>query len=357
MHANFVLCLFPSSPRSHAIRTCLQSCGACLRRFFRRFCFCLVLCIWSLSFTATIPLLYSLDSNEKSPKPVYCPGTTQISYLEEWFDRNRLIQTVIFNLIPFLLSLLLSLIALLKIFSDFIHYIYLRCRESQCSPCRERYSAQQTSLPSSNSRAILTGPPSIMIDSITPTSENADLPTSTSLQPCRMWCSTAFLRFILVLSCCLLACIYPIAMRFYLIYFSVLVPLIFTAINYSFGSSNIIEEYPLTRSRSSASAAPPMQRPSVVISSIEMSSNLDRRHLFPTMSTTPTPPIANNKPRLSSSEQIELKSPLMMNILHERDESNASSSPTTATLQRNTLSKPKYFSNHLYENTRQIFRR
>ncbi|CAF0876204.1 unnamed protein product [Adineta steineri] len=159
MHANFVLCLLspPSSNQRHSVRSCLRSCGFCLRRFFRRFCFCLVLVVWSLSFTATIPLLYTIDSNEKTPKPVYCPGTKQISYLEEWFDRNRLSQSIIFNLIPLLATLFISIVALLKLFYECLFYTYLRCKMSKCLPCRKRTSSQhqQQSLSIPNSTSML----------------------------------------------------------------------------------------------------------------------------------------------------------------------------------------------------------
>lgn len=212
--------------------------------FFRRFCFCLVLCVWSLSFTATIPLLYTIDSNEKAPKPVYCPGTKQISYLEEWFDSNRLVQSVIFNLIPLLVTLFLSSIALLKLFYDCLFYFYLRLKMSKCCPARKRsfqqhrhhhhhqqQLQQQHKLSIPNSISMLSSLGIInnnnnnsnnptafhsipMAESSTPTSEitvsSFDLP----VQSCGHWCSGSFLRFLLVLSCCLLACIYPIAMRF-----------------------------------------------------------------------------------------------------------------------------------------------
>ena len=133
MHANFVLKLFPPpvlSDEEHSIRRCCQSCNLCLRRTFRRFCLALILLLWLISFTTTIPLLYTIDSNEKLPKSVHCPGTKEITYLEEWFDQNRLTQMILFNLIPFLISLFLSLIVLLKLFYDCFIYLYSRstCR-------------------------------------------------------------------------------------------------------------------------------------------------------------------------------------------------------------------------------------
>ena len=269
-----------STDQNPPTRTCLQSCGFCLRRFFRRFCFCLVLCVWSLSFTATIPLLYTIDSNEKIPKPVYCPGTTQISYLEEWFDRNRFSQSLIFNLIPLLTTLFLSSIALLKLFYDCLFYFYLRLKMSKCSPCRNksshhRHRQQSLTIPNSismlSSLGILSNnniPSGFSLapiaESSTPTSETTISSSDLVLQSCGHWCSGSFLRFLLVLSCCLLACIYPIAMRFYLVYFSVLVPLIFAVLNYSLGQLT-----PTQTSTNAATAAvntitthiPPMEQP------------------------------------------------------------------------------------------------
>lgn len=215
MHANFVLCLLSSSSsdQHNSVRSCLQSCGLCLRRFFRRFCVCLVLCVWSLSFTATIPLLYTIDSNEKAPKPVYCPGTKQVSYHEEWFDRNRLMQSVIFNLIPLLATLFLSSIALLKLFYECLFYIYSRCKRSKCClRCQKRSSAQHhqhqqqqgLSIPhsmsmlsslgiisNSNIHSSLNLAP--MTESPTPTSETTISSSNLMLPSCGHWCSSSFL--------------------------------------------------------------------------------------------------------------------------------------------------------------------
>ena len=387
MHANFVLCLLSSSSSSssdqnrHSTRSCLQSCGLCLRRFLRRFCFCLVLCVWSLSFTATIPLLYTIDSNEKSPKPVHCPGTTQISYLEEWFDRNRLVQSLIFNLIPLLATLFISAIALLKLFNDCLFYFYLRLKMSKCSPCRSdssqhhRHQQQGLSLPNSISMLSSLGIMSNsniqsglslapLTESPTPTSETTTTSSNVILQSCGHWCSSSFLRFLLVLSCCLLACIYPIAMRFYLVYFSVLVPLIFAVLNYSLG------QLTPTQTSTTDAAAP---------ASAEQQTNNDNHNM--TVTTFINPPDTNNRKSMQrnsllkreqacSNEQFELQSPLMSNLIHEIDEideheqflNSPSSSSQSSTIpvthpcthtkhyQSPVAGKQKYFSNNLYEN-------
>jgi hypothetical protein len=287
MHANFVLYLFStSSPhRHHSTRTCFQSMGHCLRRFFRRFCVCLVLLTWSLSFTATIPLLYTIDSNEKSPKPVYCPGTTDINYLDEWFDRNRLAQTVLFNFIPLLISSLLSIIALVKLLYDGFVYFYFRLRMSRCSPCRNE-----------------------QIESI---------------ESCRHCFSTSSLRFLLVLSSCLLACIYPIVMRFYLVYFSVFVPLIFSAINYSLGQFTSTQQ-PLS----------PIENHNTTLSTVSISKLLQTR-----TSIRQERGDLTNRP-------IELE-----NLVDENYESF-----TTPPSSSSMRGKQKCFSNQLYENTRNMFK-
>lgn len=408
MHANFVLCLLssPSSSKSSdSTRTCLQSCGVCLRRFFRRFCFCLVLCVWSLSFTATIPLLYTLDSNEKTPKPVYCPGTTQVSYLEEWFDHNRFIQSVMFHLIPLLATLFMSTIALLKLFYDCLFYMYLRLKTSRCCPCRKKslyqggeqqqqhhhlYQNQQQqnlSIPNSismlsslgiinNSNTNPTGFHSIpMVESSTPTSEATISSSDFVVQSCGHWCSGSFLRFLLVLSCCLLACIYPIAMRFYLVYFSVLVPLIFAVLNFSLGqltptqtptnlpttvATNLITPSPIPIEQH-----PQQQQPADFgsrTSTYMKSNNINQEKLLRRNSSSKTQ-------HHYSNEEFELQSPLMSNEsqdndgIDEREEfliTPCSSSQSSAIQihtdtvihqqSRPVLSgKQKYFSNNLYE--------
>ena len=279
MQANFVLCLFPSSDGDHSTRRCFPSCGRCLRRVFHRFCFCFIVFIWSVSFTSTIPLLYTIDSNEKSPKPVHCPGTKDISYLDEWFDQNRVIQNVICNFIPLVISILLSIIAVSKLFYDFLLYCYARLKMTRCFPFRHQ-------------------------------SATANL----QIQSCRDWFPMSFLRFILVLSCCLLACIYPIVMRFYLIYFSVLIPLIFAVFNYSL----LLTQTPVI---------------------IENQANvLTTIHENKIIETNDTP-----------GEQIELQAPLV-----KVNESSASACSTPHQQRRQSLKRLKqsYFANHLYENTR-----
>lgn len=301
MHANFVLCLFPSSSdEDHSTHRWFSSCARCLRRFFRRLCFGFVILIWSVSFTSTVPLLYTIDSNEKSPKPVYCPGSTEITYLEEWFDRNRIIQTVICNLIPLLICFILSLIALSKLFYDCLFYFYCRLQMSQCFLFRNQSSS------------------------------SLNLP----IQSCGRWFPTSFLRFILVLSCCLLACIYPIAMRFYLVYFSVLIPLIFSVFNYSLTQTPTVIENQANILTTSTTVQ-------------ENSLNLISKRILQTNDV--------------SNEQLELQTPLIANLLTKPDESSASPSISSTTFstphqqhQSPNKTKPNYVTNHLYENTRNV---
>jgi len=385
MHANFVLCLLSSSSsdQHHSIRSCFHSCGLCLRRFLRRFCFCLVLCVWSLSFTATIPLLYTIDSNEKQPKPVYCPGTKQISYLEEWFDSNRIMQSVIFNLIPLLATLFISLIALLKLFSEFLFYIYLRLKMSKCSPCRKRLTQspqrQQQGLSIPNSMSMLSSLGIIsnsniqstfnlapMTESPTPTSETTTSSSNRTLPSCGHWCSSAFLRFLLVLSCCLLACIYPIAMRFYLVYFSVLVPLIFAVLNYSLGQLTPIQTTAVTTTNTTnviRTATPSGQQASNITVAKFMNSTETNSGRFMQRN------LSLKGERTCSGEQFELQTPLMSNLIHDDNDTDdrehflvtpSSSSQSSAIPPpvrvhtqhpRPTITgKQKYFSNNLYEN-------
>jgi hypothetical protein len=381
MHANFVLCLLSSpssssssSDRNNSSRTCLQSCGHCLRRFCRRFCFCMVLCVWSLSFTATIPLLYTIDSNEKAPRPVYCPGTTQISYLEELFDRNRLAQSVIFNLIPLLITLFISVVALLKLFYDCLLYFYLRLKMSKCSPWRiksSQHEQQNLTMPNSismlSSLGIMSNSNvqsglnlSPMTECPTPTSETTTSSSNLNIQSCGRWCSSSFLRFILVFSCCLLACIYPIAMRFYLVYFSVLVPLIFAVLNYSLGQitptqTSTINE--ITTTRASIGQQTNIEDDNMNFTDRNNGKLMQRNSLF-------------KREQVCPNEQFELQSPLMSNLIEEEDgiddneqflvspstSSQSSTIPPTQTCShaqhhRSPIKgKRKYFSNNLYEN-------
>ena len=394
MHANFVLCLLTSSSSSsschiHSTRTCLQSCGLCLRRFFRRCCFCLVLSVWSLSFTATIPLLYTIDSNEKTPTPVYCPGTTQISYLEEWFDRNRIIQSVIFNLIPFLITLFISLIAIFKLIYDYLLCFYLRLKMSRCSPCRmtssrhHQHRQQRLLIPNSLSMLSSLG---IMAnntiqsdlnlvpvtESITPTSDLVITSSNAMLKSYTYWYSSSFLRFLLVLSCCLLACIYPIAMRFYLVYFSVLVPLIFAVLNYSLEqltpgqetNTNALTMTPSTEQQTNIENRKISLKP--LNSTDRRSGKLIQQNSLP------------RSERIRSNDQYELQSPLIAHADNENDGidkhkqllatvSNSSEPLSKLTAhthihmqphQPSLTAKQKYFSNNLYENcSRHTFRR
>lgn len=388
MHANFVLCLLSSSSTSstssssgssdshhhHSRRSCLQSCGLCLRKFFRRFCFCAVLCVWSLSFTATIPLLYTIDSNEKSPRPVYCPGTKQISYLEEWFDRNRLIQSVIFNLTPLLITLFLSALALLKLFYDAMIYFCYRLKRSKCFSCRRNSSArcrqpvdiENSQIPNSasmlSSLGILSNshiPTGSILsratENSTPTSEQGDLLDRTNYRRCSSWCSTSFLRFLLVLSCCLLACIYPIAMRFYLVYFSVLVPLMFAVLNYS------LRQISTTATAAGLIATPSTEEQVQLITS-EQFELIDRKSRSSPIQTSMRINAAHEQQFQHETSFINRN--LSLTNVEEREElliSGPSSSPlqtlpnhrlvqTNPTKRTNNLAKQKYFSNTLYEN-------
>ncbi|CAF4971750.1 unnamed protein product, partial [Rotaria magnacalcarata] len=341
-----------------------------------------------LSFTATIPLLYTIDSNEKTPRPVYCPGTTQISYIEEWIDRNRLVQSFIFNLIPLLTTLFISLIALLKLFYDCLCYFYFRLKMSKfCSSCRKRSQRRkqntQSSLPNSismlSSLGIISKNNNIQsgfslaptIESPTPTSEASITSSNFVIQSCGHWCSSSFLRFLLVLSCCLLACIYPIAMRFYLVYFSVLIPLIFAVLNYSLGqltpTVKAAAATTTTRATANITAATLTEEqtivenhnrivPLIIMNSID--ANNDK--LIKQKSSC-------RNEQVCSNEEYELQSPLMTSLMHDNDgtderehyqitpsiSSQSSATPTTIHMQENQsplTGKQKYFSNNLYEN-------
>jgi hypothetical protein len=331
-------------------------------------------------------LLYTIDSNEAAPKPVYCPGTTEISYLEEWFDRNRFSQTIIFNLIPLLISLFLSIIALLKILYDCIIYLCLRCQISKCSPCRKKFPSyqqqqQQQSIPNSmsllsslgmtaNNNNIQTGIDLVSVIE-SPTNERSSTSLSNlAVQSCGHCLSASFLRVLLILSCCLLACIYPIAMRFYLVYFSVLVPLIFAALNYSLGQLTSTQQQEQQQEQQQQQPPPTTieNRHLPVTISAARSSTATYSSLNVNNSKLPqtTPPIPISHERDNSlTEQFELQSSLITNLLDEHDGSqtpSSSSPPSTTTSVHHHRSstrrgKRKYFSNHLYENTRNLFAR
>lgn len=318
LHANFLLSLFPSTAKKTGSESCSQCLSLCLRRFFRRFSVCLILCIWSLSFTGTIPLLYSIDSNEKVPKPVYCPGTKEISYLEEWFDRNRLIQTILFNLIPSLTSLVLSLIVVLKYFFDIFVTIFRRAKRSKFFGCQKKSRSTKSSLIEMNSYL-----KSTIDESMTASSDITDDSVQISGPTFGQYCSNSFLRFLLIVSSSLIACIYPVAMRFYLIYFSVFVPLIFTVLNSSPNSAFANRKLLFLDEESRISAL----KPSTRISSIELT-NFNRYQPVETK-------INSNQENRSA-------------LLTTNDEPR----PTN-----NEPNKLVYFSNNLYENTRNIFRR
>jgi hypothetical protein len=207
-------------------------------------------------------------------------------------------------------------------------------------------------------------------ESSTPTSETTISSSDLVLQSCGHWCSGSFLRFLLVLSCCLLACIYPIAMRFYLVYFSVLVPLIFAVLNYSLGQLT-----PTQTSTNAATAAvntitthiPPMEQPihlenrNMTLPPFRISADVGNSSKF-------LPRNSSLKRKHSQSpEQFELQSPLMSNIVQDNDGIDEreeflitpSSSSQSSAIQIHTdtqhhhrppiSGKQKYFSNTLYE--------
>ncbi|CAF1392940.1 unnamed protein product [Rotaria magnacalcarata] len=377
MHANFILCLFPSSSahRHHSTRTCLQSFGVCLRRNFRRFCYFFVICLWSFAFIATIPLLYSIDSNEKLPEPVYCPGTTHVSYREEWLNRNRFTQTIVFNLIPLLLNLFLSLIAALKLLYDCLVYLWARCRMSKCSPCRKKSSSmQQPQSTISNSMSFLSSfsiiarnnmqhginlapitettttsssPPDNEINVTTsdfvlssPPDNEINVTTSDFVvQSCGHWLSKSFIRSLLVISACLLACIYPMAMRFYLVYFSVLLPLIFAVLNYSFVQLQSTQQQTTVENYTTSGIIQP-----AAVSSADTNGalNMNKSKIFQSQTSIKRDDLNN-----SSNEQFELQSPLIKPLSDE--ENQLIDAPSTI------RKKQKYFSNRLYENSRAMF--
>ena len=210
---------------------------------------------------------------------------------------------------------------------------------SKCSPCRMKSSSthhqnrqQSVSIPQSismlsslgiisNANNNLSNAFSIVptTDSPTPTSEITMSSSDPTVPSCGHWCSGSFLRFLLVLSCCLLACIYPIAMRFYLVYFSVLVPLIFAVLNFSLGQLSS------TQTSNNVTTAG-----TINVMPAERQSNLEQRRSVTVTTTTRNSNEINNSrflPRNSplkragtrSAEQFELQSPLMAHIVQEND--------------------------------------
>ena len=194
---------------------------------------------------------------------------------------------------------------------------------------------------------------SSMTESPTPTSETTISSSNLTIQSCGSWCSSSFLRFLLVLSCCLLACIYPIAMRFYLVYFSVLVPLIFAVLNYSLGQT--------TPTQTSTTNEITITRASI---GQQTSIEDDNMNLFDERKNGKRNSSLKRE-QICSNEQFELQSPLMSNLIEESDEneqypaspsmsSQSSTFPTShshSQYQRSpNKGKRKYFSNNLYEN-------
>jgi hypothetical protein len=131
-------------------------------------------------------------------------------------------------------------------------------------------------------------------------------------------------------------------MRFYLVYFSVLVPLIFAVFNYSLGQTTSTEQQTITENHNiiSTSSTPRQTSLSMNISTI----------------------IQPNKQNHSSHEQLELRSPLITNLSNKYDASSATPSSSSTLYstpyqhaRSTTRGKRKYFANHLYENTRNMF--
>ena len=214
MHANFVLYLFPLPTKStdeQTYRYFYQSCQVYLRRIFRRICFSFIVFMWAFSFTSVIPLLYTIDSNEKDPEAVFCLGLNQKkTYRDEWFDRSRPLQTIVINLIPFLINFLLLSIVIGKLLYECLGYFYFHLEKQLYRLFRRR-----------------------------------DLSNNIILEPFHRWFVKYFFRFLFLCSTCLLACIYPIVMRFYLIYFSAFIPLMFVIFNYIFVRKSSSNEQPV----------------------------------------------------------------------------------------------------------------
>lgn len=205
-------------------------------------------------------------------------------------------------------------------------------------------------------------------ESPTPTSETTISSSEFILQSCGHWCSSSFLRFLLVLSCCLLACIYPIAMRFYLVYFSVLVPLIFAVLNYSLGQITPTQTSTNTTMNVITTTTIPLE---------QQTNNIDNRQNNVTTLMNNSTDIENEKliqrslslkrKRDCTSEEFELQTPLMSNIVHDTDGTDDREqflvSPSTTSSQSSAIhtytdiqqhrhpmtGKQKYFSNTLYE--------
>lgn len=302
IQVNFLFSLYSSSETHPSTCRCWQTCGYCFRRFTRRFCFCFILLIWALSYTGTIPLLYTIDSNEKVLKAVYCPGLKRINYFEEWFDRNRFTQTFICNLLPFFISLLLTLLALMKVFGDFLRLLYRNLQTFRCFPCRKLPSASLDS--------------SVTLLPVSPC-------FNTNHHSAKQKFLRLYIRLILVLSYCLLACIYPIVMYFYLIYFSVLIPLAYAVCNHA-----VVHLAKLDVNRKHSRSMP-------------------AENLLTSSRTAET----------EICQSIELQSPLVTNVtVHNEESSSTSTIYSTLYPQRLSIcgNQRKSFANHLYENTRTL---
>jgi len=158
-------------------------------------------------------------------------------------------------------------------------------------------------------------------------------------------------------------------MRFYLVYFSVLVPLIFAVLNYSLGQLTPTETSTNTTINAITTTMP-----------IEEQTDMENRHINVTtfMNSTDTNNerlmqrnLSLKRKRDYSNEQYELQSPLMSNLIHDNDgideheEFLISQSSSSQSLAIHThadiehhrpplTGKQKYFSNNLYEYSRNI---
>jgi hypothetical protein len=154
-------------------------------------------------------------------------------------------------------------------------------------------------------------------------------------------------------------------MRFYLVYFSVLVPLIFAVLNYSLGQLAPTQTSTNTTMNAITTTMP-----------IEQQTNIENRHITVTKFMNSTNRNSGKLIRQNSSltrkqdcsnEQFELQSPLMANIMQDNDgvdeheqflaSPSSSSQSSTIPVIRTDIQhhrppitgKQKYFSNNLYE--------
>ena len=160
-------------------------------------------------------------------------------------------------------------------------------------------------------------------------------------------------------------------MRFYLVYFSVLVPLIFAVLNYSLGQLAPSQ----TTTTTENAIALPATGTSTIVASPSGQSAINTENRFISTNETITERLIHRNASLKrergcSSEEFELQTPLMSNLMHEDNQmenqehslvtpSSSWQSTTIPTARTNTQAqthrtmitgKQKYFSNNLYEN-------